>query len=147
LAYGRQLAVNHGGAPNSTLVDVTYGDRITLPSTVFTISDVTAKSLRFDNANTYAVCSATTITLASYTGASTISVELGAHVIQTGLKLRNAATITAAAGRLLYRLDVGTSNATLTVIPESASSLLALLALCAWPTCASRLKRATVPQD
>jgi hypothetical protein len=119
---------NPASVPNTNQVTVSFGNIITSPQTVFTETDVTAKSVQFNNANKYAVAGTGRMILAANSGAASISVTQGNHEFQAPVRLESDTNVNVTAGSLTFNnvldlngndLDIqsGTVNIRNIVIP------------------------------
>ena len=88
-----QTAGVSGPVPNGN-DDAIFGLTVLQDTTVFTDSDVTVRSLQFDNENTYNVAGVGTVTIDQGTNAGgSISVDQGSHQFQAAVSLDHATTI------------------------------------------------------
>ncbi len=84
--------------PTGNTVSINFGTAITAAKVVYTESAITAKSIRFDNNNKYAIAGVGTITLSSNSGNASIQVVRGAQEFQTPVTLGSNTDIDVAAG-------------------------------------------------
>lgn len=90
-----------GLVPDSNDLVVNFTSAITAPRTVFTDSDVTAKSINFDSASSYSVVGLGTVNLEAVTGTASIQVSQGSHEFQAVVSLQSNATADIADGTTL----------------------------------------------
>jgi len=96
-----------GGAPGGAdpIRDAVFGGEITSPRVVFTETDVTVNSVRFDNPVTYAVTGLGAINVMAGTDASLaptgVIVEDGSHVFQAAVSLHDDSTVNVASNSTL----------------------------------------------
>lgn len=79
----------------------TFGTAITSPQTVYSNADVTAKSVTFDNAQTYAVTGTGTLYLQSLEGAASLAVTAGSHEFQLPVSLQSDTDVQVADGAVV----------------------------------------------
>jgi len=106
-----------GGSPNADVHNAVFGSTITQPRTVYTNTDVTAKTVTFDNANGYTIGGGGTVNLQSGSGDAEINVGQGSHQFQTELNLLSNLEIEVASSASLTlqnRVDFGNSSVTKT---------------------------------
>ncbi len=115
--------------PNVATADVNFVGSITAPSTVDINGNKTSGKLTFDNANTYTVGGAGTLTLDNGLAAGSIAVVTGNHFINTPLALPNATGVSTATGTALQLGDISgtgaitkTGNGTLTLNGTTGST-------------------------
>lgn len=85
-------------SPPTVDASVVFGAEATLPTTVVTNGAVTAKSLRFDNSQSFALSGSGSVTLAADEGQAAIEVTQGSHQLQTELNLLADTEINIASG-------------------------------------------------
>ena len=90
-----------GTFPNGAADHVTFGTAITSPQTVYSNADVTAKSVTFDNAQTYAVTGTGTLYLQSLEGAASLAVTAGSHEFQLPVSLQSDTDVQVADGAVV----------------------------------------------
>ena len=96
-----------GGAPTGTdwIRDAILGDAITSPRLIYTESDITVNSIKFDNPVTYGVGGLASINVVAGTNAmlapTGITVDQGSHQFQAVVNVHNAATANVAGGGTL----------------------------------------------
>ncbi len=110
--------------PNGINESVLFGAAITSPQTVFTDLDVTAKSIRFNNPNSYTVAGLGQITVEAPVGDGSISVDLGDHQFQAALQFLSDATINVSDGSSLAMNNEVHLNGN--VITKSGAGTLAI---------------------
>ncbi len=115
--------------PNVATADVNFTSSITAASTVDLNGNKTSGKLTFDNANSYTIGGAGTLTLDNGLAASSITVLNGSHFINTPMVLAGSTGISTAAGTMLQLADVSgavpltkTGNGTLVLNGATASS-------------------------
>ena len=120
-----------GGVPNANNVAVVFGTAITSGKVVYTESNVTAKSIRFDNNSKYAIAGVGTVTLSSNSGNASIQVARGAQEFQTPVTLASDTDVNVLTGSLSFNnvlnlggktlhVQSGTVNINNSVIPGAA---------------------------
>ncbi|MEK0448444.1 MAG: hypothetical protein RL088_712 [Verrucomicrobiota bacterium] len=92
--------------PNVATADVTFGTAIVAPSTVDINGNKTAGRLTFNNANSYTIGGAGTLTLDNGLASASITVTQGSHVINTPMSLPNSTSIATTAGTSLQVGDL-----------------------------------------
>jgi hypothetical protein len=142
--------------PNSNLDTAVFGSVIDQSRLVFTDTDLTMKTIEFDNANAYVLAGQGSINLEADSGNASLVVVQGSHEFQVPLALGSDLDVTVPAGStltlnngldlngfMLNKLDTGdlVINNILTLdggmingtvinnVPEPASAVLAALAL------------------
>lgn len=92
-----------GLVPNSDAAEVTFGDKITATSTVFTDQDVTVHNVTFANPNRYVVAGGGTITLTGNSSVATASLStlIGDHEFQAPIALASDTGASISAGTTL----------------------------------------------
>ena len=115
--------------PNVATADVNFVGSITGPSTIDLDGNKSAGKLTFDNANSYTVGGAGTLTLDNGLAAGSIAVVTGNHFINTPIALPNATGVSTATGTTLQVGDVSgagaitkSGNGTLTLNGTTAST-------------------------
>ena len=115
--------------PNVATADVNFVGSITGPSTIDLDGNKTSGKLTFDNANSYTVGGAGTLTLDNGLAAGSIAVVTGNHFINTPIALPNATGVSTATGTTLQVGDVSgagaitkSGNGTLTLNGTTAST-------------------------
>ena len=106
-----------GGVPNSNTQMAIFGDVITAPRTVINDAAVTVKSVRFDNANSYAIVGHGSVTLEADSGNASITVLQGDHQLQVEVNLNSDTDVDVAASSSLAfnnALDLGGNTLTKT---------------------------------
>lgn len=91
-----------GAVPNANNVSVVFGTAITAAKVVYTESNVTAKSIRFDNNSKYAVAGIGTVTLSSNSGNASIQVARGAQEFQTPVTLASDTDVSVLTGSISF---------------------------------------------
>ncbi|QDU90933.1 hypothetical protein Pla175_43470 [Pirellulimonas nuda] len=105
------------GSPDSDVARALLGGVIQAPATVYMDAANTVKSLRFDNANKYAVAGAGSLTLEADTGSALITVTSGSHELQLPVELGSNTTVNVAAGTTLAFNNLLVQNGfTLTIL-------------------------------
>ena len=84
--------------PTYNGVTVVLGDVITSPRTIFADTDLTMKTLRIDNVNTYVMAGNAMLNLEADTGNATIEVLQGGFDAQLAVSLGSSLNVTVAAG-------------------------------------------------
>ena len=125
---------NPASVPNTNQVTVSFGSAITTPQTVFTETDVTAKSIQFNNANKYVVAGIGDVVLDADSGSASIAVTQGNHEFQAPVRLAANTNVNVTAGSLSFNnvlnldgntLDIqsGTVNIRHSVIPGAGGMI------------------------
>jgi hypothetical protein len=99
--------------PNTNAVVAVFGLSIVSSETVFTDLAVTAKGIRFNNINSFAIAGTGSVNLEADVGNAGIDVELGDHQFQAIVNLNSEADVDVAAGSTLIfngALNVGANN-------------------------------------
>ena len=107
------------GAPNDNTRIALFGDSITSNQTVSVNTDVTVKSVQFDNPNSYAIAGPGSITLDADTGNASVSVAGGAtagdHQFQVAVSLADNTDVDVGSGAsLVFNNSLGLGGFTLT---------------------------------
>jgi hypothetical protein len=106
-----------GNTPNGN-DDAIFGSTITNGATVFTDSDVTVRSVQFDNSNSYNVSGLGTVNIDQGANANgAISVVQGTHQFQANVALASNTTVDTSSGATLEfnnRVDLGGNTLTKT---------------------------------
>ncbi len=97
--FNPALGVNN--LPDDNTETATFGGKITSARTVFAESDVTVKSIVFDNANEYVIAGNGTVNLEADAGNASMEVVLGAHQFQADVNLNSATGVDVATGQSL----------------------------------------------
>ncbi|MFT3784865.1 MAG: hypothetical protein QM770_01700 [Tepidisphaeraceae bacterium] len=95
----------NGVVPNAAGALAQFNNGIDHASTVYSDTDVTAGTLEFDNANTYVLAGAGSLTLDGGTGSAAINVLSGSHKINLPTTLNTNTAATVAAGSTLTIAD------------------------------------------
>lgn len=94
-----------GTVPNAVGAEAQLLGILTAPHTIYSDTPVTIGSLVFDNANTYVIAGAGSMTMDVATGANSINVVNGSHKINLPLTLLDNTTATIASGATLTIAD------------------------------------------
>lgn len=115
----------NGVSPASVDAEAQFFGAITSAQTVFSNVGVTAGILRFNNANTYVLAGAGSLTIDVSTGSGLISVVNGSHKINLPLRLNDNTTADVAAGAALTIADpLDLNGKTLTKSGPGALSII-----------------------
>ena len=90
-----------GSVPDDNTRTVVFGSAITSPVSAFTSAAVTVKGVQFDNANTYAIVGAGSVTLEADTGSASVDVVQGSHQFQAAVNLNSETDVSVASGATL----------------------------------------------
>ena len=104
-----------GIVPNAVDATARFLGSITSPQTVFTNTAVTVGAMTFDNANTYVIAGAGSLTVAVSSGSGSINVLQGSHKINLPLTFASNTNVDVAAGASLTIGNPTTINANTTV--------------------------------
>ena len=116
--------IGAGSTPDSNAEFAVFGSVITAPHTVLTDAAVTVKGITFDNANTYVIAGAGSVTLASDNNTSTVSVLQGDHQFQAVVNLSNATDVdVAASSSLAFNNVLNLGGNTLTKLGEGTLNI------------------------
>jgi hypothetical protein len=115
-----------GTVPNGIGATAKLHGAITGPSTVYTNAGVVVGTLSFDNANTYVVAGAGSLTLDVASGSAEINVAQGAQKINLPLALNDSTSVDVAAGAGLTIGDPLTLASGVTMAKNGAGSLTVL---------------------
>lgn len=99
--WGTDTNWTPNAAPNATNMVATIGSAVTAPQTIYMNAGFKAKGLVFDTTSKVAVAGTSPLTLEANSGDSSLTVNQGAHELQTQLTLNTNTTATAAAGTSL----------------------------------------------
>ena len=100
----------NGVVPNAVGATAEFFGAITSAQTVFTNTPVTVGTVSFNNANTYVIAGAGSMTLQVATGNARVSVEAGTHKINLPLRIASNTVFNAASGATLKISDPVTVN-------------------------------------
>jgi len=89
------------GDPNNQITNITFGDVITTPQTVYTNSDVSVTQVTFLNANKYAIAGTGSVNFVTNSVAPKIDVFVGDHEFQTDVSVGSDMSVTVGAGTSL----------------------------------------------
>jgi hypothetical protein len=117
------------GAPNGIDAPANFLSSITAPRTVFTDTAVTVGSIKFDNANTYVIAGAGSLTLQSTGGSSQVDVVSGSHKINLPFTIANNASLNVANAATLTLADPVTLASGITLTKNGAGTVVVLSTL------------------
>ena len=112
-----------GGVPNGVDAEARFYGAITTPHSVNADSPAVAGTLRFNNANSYVIGGASTLTLQVSTGSALVDVQAGTHEINLPLTIASDTTLSVASGATLKISDPVTINAGKTLAPSGAGTV------------------------
>lgn len=101
--------------PNTDFAVVNFGNAITSAHVVYAETDITAKSVNFDNANTYAIAGVASLILAADTGNASIDVTQGDHELQIAVQLDADVNVNVASGSLSFNNVIDLNGNTLNI--------------------------------
>jgi len=104
-----------GQIPNAIDAQTEFFGAITSAQTVFTNTPVTVGSMNFNNANTYVISGAGSITIQVAAGSGSILVQQGTHKVNLPVRFASNASVTANAGAVLNMADPVTIASSRTV--------------------------------
>jgi hypothetical protein len=108
-----------GYSPNTSLDNAKFGSAITAPATVTVEAAKTVKVIKFDNANSYTLSGAGSITLDS-PGTPMVNVLSGSHTIAVPVQLNKDTTLSVPSGSTLTLSgDVTSANGSITLTSNS----------------------------
>ncbi len=103
------------GIPNALGTSALFGGSITSAATVYTNAPVTVAGIKFDNAHSYVITGAGSLTIDNGSGAGSIEVAQGGHKIALPLTFASDSAVTVASGAGLLISDATTIKAGKTV--------------------------------
>ena len=111
-------------APNANTHTAVFGDAITTAQVVYTLADVTAKTIEFDNANTYAIAGTGSVSLEADSGNAAIDVAQGDHQFQAAVNLNSSTDASvAASASLTFNNTLNLGGNTLTKTGDGTLSI------------------------
>jgi hypothetical protein len=112
-----------GEAPNGSGATAAFLGAITSNQTVYTNTDVTVGTLRFNNANTYVLAGAGSLTMQAPSGNAVIDVQSGTQKINLPLNIASSTNATIASGATLVIADPLTLVGTATLNTSGGGTL------------------------
>ena len=100
--------------PNADIDEAIFGSAITSPQTVLTNSSVVAKTITFDNSQSYIIAGQGSVISRSDTGVAAVNVVSGSHQIQAAATIQSPTTVDVSAGATLAYNNMLTLNDLLT---------------------------------
>jgi len=100
--------------PNADIDEAIFGGAITSPQTVIVKSDVVAKSITFDNSQSYILSGQGSVVSEANTASAAVTVMSGSHQIQAAARIQSPTTVDVSAGATLAYNNLLTLNETLT---------------------------------
>jgi hypothetical protein len=113
-----------GSVPNGVGAEADFLGKITATHSVNADSPVTVGTLRFNNANSYVIGGASTMTLEVASGSALVDVQLGTHQINLPLTVASDTNLQVAAGATLKISDPLTVNANKHVTQSGGGTVL-----------------------
>jgi hypothetical protein len=113
-----------GSVPNGVGAEADFLGKITATHSVNADSPVTVGTMRFNNANSYVIGGASTLTLEAASGSALVDVQLGTHRINVPLTVASDTNLQVAAGTTLRISDPVTINANKHVTQSGAGNVL-----------------------
>lgn len=114
----------NGLVPNAVGAEAFFLSMLTAPHTIYSDIAVTVGSMTFDNANTYVISGAGSLSVEVASGSGQISAISGSHKINLPLTFVSNATVTVAGGATLTLADPVIIKANKTVTRAGAGSFL-----------------------